>query len=159
MAIPAGTLAACTTCVGLSADGATYTDYSTYVTVLEPPEQTRTSGQIAVLGNDTMIINVGKREPLNITVRGVYVDSTATTNPFSLLYTAWTTSCGGPMFVRWAPAGCTTSNQVFGTGTATTDQSELISLTFPGGDSGSGDPLTWQAVIFAPVIYRAVYAA
>jgi len=146
-------------CVQLSVDGTAWVDHSDQVSVIESPVQTRTSGELAVFGEDTMVPTTGKLEPLEITIRGPYLDATATTNAFGLLYSRWTTACGGELNVRWAPAGCATTNQVFSTATATGGYSKLVSLTWPGGEAGSADPLVYEAVIRAPFIFRAVYAA
>lgn len=158
MALPAGT-SSCPFCVQLSTDGTTWTDYSDWLSVLEGPELTRDTGEVAVFGEDTKLTSVGKRNPVEVRVRGVYVDTTATaSNPFQLLWTQYTTSCGGAAAVRWAPFGCTTTNQVFSTATATGHLSEVVSLTPPGGDAGDGAPIMWEAVIRAPELYRATFA-
>lgn len=158
MALPTGTLSSCTMCVELSTNGTTWTNFSAYLTVLESPEMTRDTGSVAVFGEDTKIRTSGPKNPPQIRVRGAYVDATATTNPFSYVWAQWTTSCGGALAVRWAPAGCATTNQVFSTATATTHKSGIISLMVPGGDAGSADPLVWEAVIESPDLYRATYA-
>jgi len=159
MAHVTGILSSCTMCVQLSANGTAYVDHSDSLSVIEPPEMTRITGDGYVFGEDTPIVTTGKREPVEIRLRGVYVDGTATTNAFGLLWGQYTTTCGGNMYVRWAPAGCTTDNQVFSTGTATTDMSELISLTPPGGEAAAGEPLMFEAVIKASALYRATWAA
>lgn len=159
MALPVGTLSSCTMCVSLSTDGTTWTDFSDYLTVIEAPEMTRTNGSLPVFGEDVHIITFGKREPFDVRIRGAYVDSTATTNPFSYVWAQWTTTCGGALAVRWAPAGCATTNQVFSTATATGHPCKVTALLPPGGDAASGDPLVWEAVIRANDLYRAAYAA
>ena len=159
MALP-DALSSCTVCVGLSTSGTAYTDWSDYISVVEMPEVARITGQGYVLGEDVPIVTMGKREPAEFRVRGVYVDTTATTNPFNLFWTAHTSDCGGKLYIRVAPAGCATTNNVFSTGTATSDISKLLSLkVFDGGDAESGDPLYYEAVIRASQIYRATYAA
>ena len=158
MALPAGTLSSCTLCIGLSTDGTSWTDFSDYLTVIEAPELTRATGNLAVFGEDVHITTVGKKEPVEVRVRGAYVDSTATTNPFSFVWTQWTTTCGGALAVRWAPAGCATTNQVFSTATATGHSSRVVAVTPPSGDASSADPLVWEAVIRASDLSRAAYA-
>jgi hypothetical protein len=158
MALPAGTLSSCTLCVELSTDGTTWTDFSDYMTVVEPPDMSRMSGEAYVLGEDIAVLGGGKREPVEVQLRSVYVDSTATTNPFSYVWAEFTADCGDAVHVRWAPAGCATTNQVFSTATATGMPAEMITLTLPGGDASDGSPILWGAVIKAPTIYRATYA-
>ena len=158
MALPTGVLGHCTMCVELSTNGTTWTDFSDYLTVLEPDEMSRVTGEAYVFGEDIPQNMLGKRESFTVRIRGMYADSTATTNPFSYVWAQWTTSCGGALAVRWAPAGCATTNQVFSTATATGHQSELINLMPPSGDASSGDPLIWEAVVKGNELYRATYA-
>ena len=159
MTLPAGTLSNCTVCVALSTNGTTWTDFSTYLGIIEPSAMTRTTGETALFGNDAKLLSQGKKEAFDITIRGVYADSTATTNPFAYVWGQWTTSCGGALAVRWAPAGCATTNQVFSTATATGHNSKLVSLTPPAGDADSGDALMWEAVIRTGDLWKAAYVA
>ena len=145
-------------CVELSTNGTSWTDFSDYLTVVEGPEMTRMSGEAYVFGEDIAVMTGGKREPVEVQLRGVYVESTATTNPFSFVWAEFTADCGYTVHVRWSPAGCTTAHQVFSTATATTDVAEMTSLTLPGGSADDGSPILWAAVIRAPTIYRATYA-
>ena len=157
MALPTGILSSCTMCVELSTNGTTWTDFSDYLTVLEPGAVTRDTAEESTFGEDVMATAVGHRNPLEVTLRSVYTDATATTNPFSYVWGQWTTNCGGALAVRWAPAGCTTTNQVFSTATATGHYSRLISQTPPAGNAGDAAVLTWEAVVRAPELYRATY--
>lgn len=158
MALPTNALSSCTMCVELSTSGTAWTDFSDYVTVAEAPEMTRMSGEAYVFGEDTAVLTGGKREPFEVVIRGVYQDATATTDPFVFLWTEFTASCGDAVYIRWAPAGCATTNQAFSTATATTDKSELVSLTPPGGSADDASPLLWSATIRAPVLYKATYS-
>lgn len=158
MALPAGTLSSCTMCVALSTNGTTWVDFSDYLTVITPDEWVRDSGNLAVFGEDWRVRTSGKLGVVQVRIRGAYVDSTVTTNPFSYVWAQHTTTCGGALAVRWAPAGCATDNQVFSTATATGHPSDVVAMTLPAGDAGSGDPSIWEAVIEAPGIYRATYA-
>lgn len=158
MALPTGILSSCTMCVELSTDGTTWTDFSDYLTVLEPTPVTRDSGQTAVFGEEDMAMGVGRKNPIEVTIRGVYVDATATTNPFRYVWAQWTTVCGGALAVRWAPAGCTTTNQVFSTATATGHYSRLISQTPPASNADTVDPIMWEAIVKSPSLYLATYA-
>jgi hypothetical protein len=146
-------------CVELSTDGTTWTDFSDWITVLEPPEITRMSGEAYVYGEDVPVITGSKRQPVEVPIRGVYEDATATSDPFVYLWNVMTTSCGGRCHIRWAPAGCTTTSQVFSTATGTADvYGELIGLTPPSGPADDGSPLLWAATIKAPQLYKATYA-
>jgi hypothetical protein len=138
---------------------ATWTDFSDWLSVVEPPPLTRIKGEQAVFGEDIHVTGVGKRNPTEIRIRGVYVDSTATaSNPFLYLWNAYTTACGGPMALRWSPFGCSTAHTMFATATATGHDSEIVSITPPGGDASDGAPLMWEAVIRSSELYHATWA-
>ena len=151
MALPAG-VSACNMCVQLMT-ATTWTDASDNMTVVSPPTQTRASGEAYVFGEDTAVIGVGKRAPMDVTVRGVWV--AGTTDPFYNVYLAHTTPCGAMVAVRWGPDGCTTDKDVFYTSTT---KSEVVSLSFPGGDAGSADIIMYEFVIRTPDVTRAAWA-
>lgn len=155
MAIPSG-MSACAMCVEINTSGTTtWNDVSDDVTVVTPGARTRMSGQAYVLGEDIALTTVGKLEPVEWTLRGIYTEGTATTDVWNALYTAQSTACGATFAVRYAPAGCATTSQVFATPVLTT---EVISLTPPMGDAGSGDVLMYEAVVRAPAFTWATYA-
>ncbi len=158
MALPTGILSSCTMCVELSTNGTTWTDFSDYISVIAPDAVTRDTAEAGVFGEDTKVTAVGHKNPIEVSLRAVYADATATTNPFSFVWAQWTTNCGGSMAVRWAPAGCATTNQVFSTATATGHYSRLISQTPPSGDADDVAPIMWEATIRAPDLYKATYA-
>jgi hypothetical protein len=146
-------MSACAMCVELMAAATTFTDYSDNLSVVEPPTQTRMSAEAYVFGEDIAAIGVGKREPVEVTVRGVFAEGTA--DPFNEVLTEFITACGDRVAVRWSPGGCTTDNDSFRTSTTA---SEVISLTYPGGDSSSPDVIMWEMVIKSPEITRAVWS-
>lgn len=148
-------LSPCTMCIELSANGTAWTDFSDWLTVVDGPASTRINAQDYTFGEDVALFNVGKLEPVEIRLRGIYTDATATTQPFALLYTAHTGTCGSLMAVRWAPAGCATTNQVFST--LTTD-ARIIELIYPGGEAASAEAIKFEAVIKTAQITRATYA-
>lgn len=105
MALPTGTLSSCSMCVELSTDGTSWTDFSNYLTVLEPDEWTRDTGNMAVFTEGRRVRTSGALGVVQVRIRGLYVDSTATTNPFSYVWAQHTQACDAPLAVRWAPAG------------------------------------------------------
>jgi len=133
--------------VELSTDGATFEDYSDQVSVLEPPTQRRATSEIAVMGYDAKVPLVGKRLPYEVKFAGPYLDGTATTNAFAVLYQQWTTN--RTMHIRWTPNNDDPDPRTWGTGDSTADYGELISLTWPGGDAASGEPVRYEAIIRA----------
>jgi hypothetical protein len=152
MALPAG-LSSCAMCVEIMAGGTTWTDYSDFLSVVDPPAQTRMMGEAYVFGEDTAVLGAGKLEPTEVTIRGVWTDATA--DPFYAVLTEFQTACGDMVAVRWSPGGCASTHRSFRTSTTA---SEVSSLTFPGGDSGSADVLMWEAVIRSPDITEGAWA-
>ena len=151
MALPDG-MSACGMCVHLMT-ATDWEDVSDNMSVVEPPTQTRMTGEAYVFGEDLAVTAVGKREPVEVTVRGVY--EAATTTPFYTVWAEFTAPCGDMVAVRWGPEGCTTDDVVFYTSTT---ESEVVSLTFPGGDAGSGDIIMFEFVVRTPDITRAVWS-
>lgn len=151
MALPSG-MSSCAMCVELMT-GTAWVDYSDYLSVVEPPTLTRSSAEAYVFGEDTAVLGFGKLEPIEVTVRGIYTDSTA--DPCYAVMTEFQTACGDKVAVRWSPAGCTTAHRSFRTHTTA---SEVLSWTPPGGDSGSADVLMWEAVIRSPDLTEAAWS-
>ena len=157
MALPAGTLSSCKNCIELTTNGTTWVDFSDYLTVIAPDAWTRVSGTMHTFGPDYPINTTGKLNAIQVRIRGVYADTTATTNPFSYVYAQHTATCGGALGVRYAPNGCSTASQVFSTATATGHTSKIIELVLPPPDASSGDPLVWEALVEAPTWVKATY--
>ena len=152
MALPTA-LSACAMCVEIMAGGTTWTDYSDNLSVVDPPTQTRPSAEAYVFGEDTAVLGAGKLEPVEVTVRAVFEEGTAT--PFYAVLAEFITACGDMVAVRWSPGGCTTDNDSFRTSTTA---SEVLSLTYPGGDAGSADVLMFEFTVRSPDITRATWS-
>jgi hypothetical protein len=145
-------------CVSLRTSGTAWVDYSDWLSVVESPELTRITGEQAVFGEDYHAVTVGKINPVEVRIRGVYTDTTVTaSSPFEFLWDAFEATCGTEVALQWGPAGCTTADTVFSTATATGSDSEVVSITPPGGDASDGAPLMWEAVIRSSRLHRAVW--
>ena len=154
MALPDG-MTSCAMCVQFSTNGAAWYDASDALSVVEPFEATRMSGEAYVFGEDTAETGVGKREPVEVKVRGVYAEGTTTVYPAYEAYKAFTTTCGGLLAVRWAPAGCTTAHEVWST--QTTD-SEVVAFSPPVGDAGSADIIMFDFTVRTSAVTRAAWS-
>lgn len=152
MALPEG-MSACAMCVEIMT-GTTWTDVSDFMSVVDPPTQTRMSAEAYVFGEDIAVIGVGKREPMEVTARGIWIDGT--TGAFYTVMAEFITACGDMVALRWSPGGCSTTHDAFYTSTT---KSEVVSLTYPGGDSGSADIITFEFVVRTPDVTRAAWAA
>ena len=151
MALPDG-MTSCTGCVELMT-GTVWVDVSDNISVVDAPTSSRDRGSAFVFGEDTAVISVGKRQPIEVTFRGVFAEGTA--DPFYTAYAAHTASCGNLFALRWSPGGCTTANDAFYTSTTL---SEIPDLTPPGMDAGSSDILMWEATVYSPDFTRAAWA-
>ena len=153
MALPAG-MSSCAMCVQfMTGTTTTWSTTSSNMSVVDPPTATRMSGEAYVFGEPIALVTYGKREPLDVTVRGIWAEGTA--DPFYNIYLAWTTACGGTTAVRWAPAGCTTAHDAFSTSTTA---SRVTALTFPAGDAGDGSPIMYEFTVHTPEVTRATWA-
>ena len=151
MALPAG-MSSCAMCVDYMI-GTAWVSIPDNLSVIDPPSQSRMTGEAYVFGEDVALTTVGKREPTEVTARGVWAEGTA--DPFYVFLTTFEIACGGLLALRWSPGGCTTAHDSFFTSTTV---SELISLTYPGGDAGSAEPLMYGFTIRTPSITRAAWA-
>lgn len=152
MALP-DAMSACSMCVEIMAGGTTWTDYSDFLTVIEPPTQTRMTAEQYVFGEDTAALGWGKREPVDVPVRGVFEEGTA--SPFYAVLQEWEAACGDMVAVRYSPGGCTTDNDSFRTSTTA---GKMSTITYPGGDAASADVLMFEFSIRTPEITRAVWS-
>lgn len=153
MALPSG-MSSCAMCVEIMAASATtWTDVSDNMSVVDPPTQSRMTGEGYVFGEDVGLVTFGKREPVELTVRGIWAEGTA--DPFYTVYSAWTTACGGKTAIRYTPGGCSTTHDAFYTSTTA---SKVISLTFPGGDAGDASPIRYEFVVRSNDLTRATWA-
>jgi len=151
MALPEG-MSSCNMCVEIMT-GTTWVAVSDNMSVVDPPTQTRMAGEAYVFGEDVAMTTVGKREPVEVTVRGIFAEGTA--DPFYTVLTEFAADCGDLVAVRWTPGGCSTSHDAFNTHTT---KSEVISLQYPGGDAGTADPIMYEFVVRSPDVTRAAWA-
>jgi hypothetical protein len=143
MALPAG-MSSCAGCVELMV-GTTFVDASDEVSVITPDAWSRMSDQAYVFGEDTAVTTTGKLEPVEVTARGVYTEST--TSFYYQLWTAHTTPCGALAAIRYSPAGCVSTHRSHRTSTTA---SRIISMTPPPMSADSAEVLMWEAVIRSP---------
>ena len=151
MTLPDG-MSSCAMCVEIMT-ATTWVDYSDNLSVVEAPTWTRPTAEAHVFGETAPLTVVGKADPVDVTIRGVWAEGTA--DPFYVVYAQFTTACSGMAAVRWSPAGCATTHDAFYTSTT---KSVVASLTFPDGDAGSADIIMWEFVVHSPNITRATWA-
>ena len=153
MALPAG-LSSCAFCVQMKfGTVTTWLDASDEISVLTPSDVAKATSETYVFGETDPLTLVGKNGPCDVTIRGVWTDST--TGFWYKVWSEYTTACGGFAQIRWAPGGCTTAHLAF---TSHATVSPVGGYTAPGADASSADALVWQAVIHTPGLTIAAWA-
>ncbi len=134
--------------VEISTNGTNWQNISGYANSIEVSGGERQSGEVFTFDGDTAIITVGKREPLEVTVRVVYDESTS--GPFETVRNAYEN--GTSLHVRWAPRGGTTGHFLF-----TADPGPVTSIKYPSGEV-SGDPIMVEFTVKTPKITKGTVA-
>ena len=89
--------------VGFSANGSAWTDVSGYSNSVSVSGGERVTGTAYTADGDTAIIKNGKRQPLTVTVRIVYTETSS--QAYDMAKDAYEVAGGGPFYVRWSPGG------------------------------------------------------
>lgn len=109
----------------------TYVDYSGSGNAIEMSGGDRMSSEAYTSDGDTPIVSEGKREPLEITVKGLYTEVAAELTEFlRAKYEA-----NERIYLRWSP----TQADVSGDFIYTTTRAVIINPVYPSGDASSAD--------------------
>lgn len=127
--------------VGISADGSSWTDISGYTNAVTGTDQDRTSGETYTFDGDKAIVGVGKREPVESTIKIVYTEGAG--EAWKVLRAAFENAT--PYYVRYTVKPATTGNSRF-----TSDAGYITNCPYPEVDSTSGDPVTCEFTIRHP---------
>lgn len=127
----------------------TYTDVSGSSNSIKVNGGDRKSGEAWTFDGDTPVVTPGKLEPVEITFRSLFVDSS--TGVFAVI-SGLKAACT-PMNVRWAYDTDTTGGWRF-----TTSTGYVISCKPPAAEAESGDPLAFEWTVKAPGVTEAVIA-
>jgi len=133
--------------------GTTFTDFSDELSVLSAPSQARMNSPAYVFGESAPMISYGKREPMEVVVRGVYQE--ATTSLFYKAHVSFTTACGELFAIAYSPGGCTTDNRRLRTSTT---RARITNLVYPEGDASSAEVMMWEATILTDELTESVWA-
>jgi len=137
--------------VAISSNGSSFTDVSGEANAIESPELARAAGELFTFDGDTPIVKAGKLAAVDVTVKLVYSELTA--SAFETLRGYLQTAGGQATYVRWAPKGNTTGNFQF-----TTGASVITKMNLPGGEAESGEPVAVSFTVHAPSVTKAVVA-
>lgn len=106
------------------------------------PKEAVTTGSMAVFGDDTHIINGGKKEPITATLSGVYTESA--TEAFERVRAVWgTAGCNKLLCTRVTPKGGDVGDMEIYIGDANTG-AILVGFKPPDFEAGSGDPAAFE---------------
>lgn len=139
----------------ISSDGNTWVDLSGMATEVQVPEQTRMSGTAYVFGLDVAKVTAGKREPVEITVNGLYSEENAelfeTIRP-------WFQS-GARVYFRYSPKGVGATGRAVYTASndGTTPGAVMVTaLKYPDIVAGSADPAPASFKLLVPALIRTI---
>lgn len=135
MAQTTGATTARVATVGISSDGSSWTDISGFANAVTDTSQDRTSGEDYTFDGDTAIIGVGKREPVESTIRIIYTEGAG--EPWKVLRAAFENATD--YYVRYTVKAATTGNSRF-----TSGKGQIISCPYPEIDTTSGDPVACE---------------
>jgi hypothetical protein len=138
MAQTTGGMSASNMYVGYSTNGTAYTEASGGSNSIQVSGGERTTGAAYTFDGDTAIIKGGKRAPITVTWRGIY--SPDADEIFSVAQTAY--EAGSAFYLRWSPGGGDAGDLGY-----TTTVGIIKSLTYPGGEVDSGDPILTEVVL------------
>ena len=124
--------------VGVSTDGSSWTDVSGYANSVEISGGERQTGSAHTFDGDTAIIKAGKRDPLTITVRGVYTETA--TQFYDKVVDAYT--AGTSFYVRWSPGGGDSGDLGF-----TSSSGFIKNNPYPAGSTDDAAPVMTELVL------------
>jgi hypothetical protein len=131
--------------VSLSTNGTTWTDISGYTNLIEQGEMSRPTGTVYTYTGDKAIIKAGKLQPLDLSVTLVYSEDT--TAPYGTVLTAFQTTGGATMYLKWSPKGGATGVKQY-----VTDAGIITKMNLPGGKSEGGDPVVVKFTLQTPFV-------
>jgi len=130
--------------------GSTWTDISGTTSSIDVVEFTRTNGSAYTFAGDYALLTFGKQPPVSVTVNCLYTETTAE----ALKLTVAAIKANTAAQIRWqaVDAAATTYLQYF-----TVAGGKISTVSLPGNDASSGDPLMFSFTLTAPGIdYTAV---
>lgn len=123
----------------LSTDGVSYTDYSGETNSVALANGDRMTGAAYTFDGDEAILGVGKKQPINVTVRAIYTNLDA--SAARILRTSYENK--SDLYVRWStPDGGAGDRQY-------TTHGKVTTAPYPSGEAGSADPVTVEGTVYA----------
>ena len=112
-----------------------WVDISGESQTVEPPEQTRISGEGYTFDGDNALVEGGKKEPIEIPVAIVYTETAG--EAFEVVRAAWEApGCGRRLCLRYSPGGGDVGDALY-----TTPRGILTRFVYPNMDASAGGPI------------------
>lgn len=123
--------------------GTTWTNLSGSTQSIDVVEFTRLNGSAYTFDGDTAVLTFGKQPPVTVTVNSLYTETAGE----SFLVAVSAIKNNTAMMLRWqaADAGATTYLQF-----STLTGGKVSSVSLPGNDASSGEPLMFSFSVMAP---------
>lgn len=137
--------------VEYSLDASTWVDISGSANQVTVSGGERMTGDMFTAAEDTALIATGKRQPYEITMHGIYSETTGTPEFFEALATVYKSGAG--VALRWSPAGYNATNEkrfttaTNSSGSAAAAVVPIVNLQYPSLDFGSGEMLMVDLVL------------
>lgn len=150
----APTIVARSLAIEVSTDNTAWLAVSNAFVRIDNIQMTRLNGETYVGGSfDGAIVTWGKREPVELTITGVYNEETAS---FWLTVYNRFISATPTLGVRFAPQGLGTGNAVYATSLdgSTTGLAPIISVTLDTLEPGSGEAAMASVTVKTPMLRR-----
>ena len=124
--------------VGLSTDGTNFTDVSGFANSVEKDGGERVTGNAFTFDGDIAIIKAGKRDPITVTIRGVYTETAS--EFYDMVVDAY--EAGSDLYARWSPGGGDAGDLGYTTGAGI-----VKSAPYPVGNADEGEPIMVECVL------------
>lgn len=160
MALASGAMSTVEADIEISANGTTWTSLSDYLTVVEVPEQARMTGTAYTFGADVAVVTGGKREPMEVTVRGLY--SEGSSDAYLTVRPYFVAAGGTALYFRYSPRGVGGTNRRVLTASldGTTAGGCIVSkFKMPDVDAQTADPVPFFFALMVPAFVETTTAS
>ena len=124
--------------VEISDNGSVWTDISGFASSVTVAGAERQAGSMHVFGDEYAVVRRGKIEPIDVTVRILYTETTS--DPYDRVKAAYVG--GTDMYIRWSPLGATSGDKQY-----TTSAGIVIAPPYPAGEAGGGEPVPFSMTL------------
>lgn len=131
------------------------TDYSGEIISVTPGGGNRKNGEHYTADGAGAIITVGKVEPEEWVIRGVYTNGS--TGLYRIAYNYWLGGASSPAEFLYAASGSATGNQYLASASASTTTTYVTTKPFAVGDAEDGSPAVFEFTVKTPTTTVGTY--